>query len=26
MPSSVEISELIERRPDLHGGRPILAR
>jgi len=25
MPSSVEISELIERRPDLHGGRPILA-
>jgi uncharacterized protein (DUF433 family) len=25
MPSTVEISELIERRPDLHGGRPILA-
>ena len=25
MPTTVEISELIERRPDLHGGRPILA-
>ena len=25
MPSTVEISELIERRADLHGGRPILA-
>lgn len=25
MQSTVEISELIERRPEVHGGRPILA-
>jgi uncharacterized protein (DUF433 family) len=25
MPNTVEISELIERRPELHGGRPVLA-
>jgi uncharacterized protein (DUF433 family) len=25
MPSTVEISQLIERRQDLHAGRPILA-
>jgi len=25
MPTTVEISALIERRSDLHGGRPILA-
>jgi uncharacterized protein (DUF433 family) len=25
MQSTVEISELIERRPEIHGGRPILA-